>query len=99
MLKLFRYLKPYWWQVVLLIFSIGGQTYLTLQLPALMADIVNQGIVTGDQNYILATGLKMLIFALAASLCALIAHFFSSRIGAAFSRDLRADFYQKVLSP
>ncbi|MBR2695620.1 ABC transporter ATP-binding protein [Candidatus Saccharibacteria bacterium] len=98
MLKLFRYLKPYWWQVVLLILSIGGQTYLTLQLPALMADIVNQGIVTGDQNYILATGLKMLIFALAASLCALIAHFFSSRIGAAFSRDLRADFYQKVLS-
>ncbi len=98
MLKLFRYLKPYWWQVLLLIFSIGGQTYLTLQLPALMADIVNQGIVTGDQNYILAVGLKMLGFALAASLCALIAHFFSSRVGAAFSRDLRADFYQKVLS-
>ncbi len=98
MFKLFRYLKPYWWQVLLLVFSIGGQTYLTLQLPALMADIVNQGIVTGNQNYILMVGLKMLGFALAASLCALVAHFFSSRVGAAFSRDLRADFYQKVLS-
>lgn len=82
----------------MLILGIGGQTYLTLQLPALMADIVNYGISAGDQNYILTTGLQMLGFALAASLCAVVAHFFSARVGAAFSRDLRADFYQKVLS-
>ena len=98
MFKLFKYLKPYWWQVALLVFSIGAQTYLTLQLPALMADIVNFGITAGDENYIFATGLKMLGFALAASLFAVVAHFFSARVGAAFSRDLRADFYKKVLS-
>ena len=98
MLKLFKYLKPYWWQVIFLILGIGGQTYLTLQLPALMANIVNDGIVAGNQNYIFTTGLKMLAFALAASLFAVVAHFFSARVGAAFSRDLRADFYQKVLS-
>lgn len=98
MLKLFKYLKPYWWQVILLVLSIGGQAYLTLRLPALMADIVNYGITAGNQSYIFTTGLKMLGFALAASLCAVVAHFFSARVGAAFSRDLRADFYQKVLS-
>ena len=98
MFKLFKYLKPYWWQCLLLVVGIGAQTYLTLQLPALMADIVNYGIVTGDQNYIFETGLKMLGFALASSLFALVAHFFSARVGAAFSRDLRSDFYKQVLS-
>ncbi len=98
MFKLFRYLKPYWWQCLLLVLGIGAQTYLTLQLPALMADIVNYGITAGDQAYIMQVGLKMLGLALGASLCALVAHFFSARIGSAFARDLRADFYKKVLS-
>ena len=98
MFKLFRYLRPYWWQCVLLVLAIAGQTYLTLELPTLMADIVNNGISAGNQQYIFNTGLTMLGYALAASLCAVVAHFFSARIGAAFSRDLRADFYQKVLS-
>lgn len=98
MFKLFKYLKPYWWQVILLILGIGAQTYLTLQLPALMADIVNYGITPGDQAYIWNAGFKMLGLAFAASLCALIAHYFSAKVGAAFARDLRSDFYQKVLS-
>ena len=98
MLKLFKYLKPYWWQCLLLLIGIGSQTYLTLQLPAIMADIVNYGITPGDQAYILSAGLKMLGFALGASLCAIMAHYFSARVGSAFARDLRSDFYKKVLS-
>ena len=82
----------------MLLLGIGSQTYLTLQLPAIMADIVNYGITPGDQTYILSAGLKMLGFALGASLCAVIAHYFSARVGSAFARDLRSDFYKKVLS-
>ena len=52
MLKLFKYLKPYWWQVILLVVTMGAQTYLTLQLPALMADIVNSGSANGNSDYI-----------------------------------------------
>ncbi len=76
----------------------GGQTYLTLQLPALMAEIVNNGITAGDETLILNVGLKMLLFTVVASLCAIVTHFFSARVGAAFTRDLRSDFYKKVLS-
>ena len=98
MFKLFRFLRPYAWQCVVLVASIGFQAYCTLQLPAYMADIVNNGIVKGDVNYTWLTGLKMLGYTILAALGALSAHFFSSRIGAAFSRDLRASFYQKILS-
>lgn len=98
MLKLIRYLKPYWWQCLIAIIAMGAETYLSLQLPALMANIVNDGIAAGDQHYILVTGLKMLGFAAAASIFALITHYYSARVGSGFTRDLRSDFYKKVLS-
>ena len=98
MLKLFRYLKPYIWQTIFLILAIGAQTFLTLQLPALMADIVNNGITAGEQTVIIELGIKMVGFTVLASLFALAAHYLSAKVGAGFTRDLRKDFYKKVLS-
>ena len=98
MLKLLRYLKPYLWQVIILVLSVGAQAWCSLELPALMADIVNHGIVKGDSSYTVFVGAKMLGFTLATVVFAVITHFFSARVGAAFSRDIRNDFYEKVLS-
>ena len=70
MLKLFRFLKPYWWQVLLLVVFTGGQVFATLQLPALMADIINKGIVAGDTGYIWQTGLIMVGIAVVSAGCA-----------------------------
>lgn len=52
MLKLFKYLKPYWLEVLAIFAAIAVQVWTTLQLPALMADIVNNGIVKQDVGYI-----------------------------------------------
>ena len=98
MLKLLRFLKPYWWQTILLLVSVAGQAWCSLQLPALMADIVNDGIVAGNSDITLSIGLEMLAYTVATVVCAIITHFFSARVGAAFSRDLREDFYKKVIS-
>ena len=98
MLKLLRYLKPYFWSVLILVSSTFIQVYSTLKLPSLMADIINNGIVTSDPNYTLSVGLKMLGFTALSALMSLISHFFSAKVGAAFSRDLREDFYKKVIS-
>ena len=98
MLKLFRYLKPYWWQVGLLILATGGQTFATLQIPALMADIINNGIVKEDSGYIWQQGLIMLGVAVISAGCALVSSYFSARVGANFSRDVRADIYRQVLN-
>ena len=51
-----------------------------------------------QQNYIVLTGGKMLLVALAGVLAAVGVGFFSARIGAAISRDLRHDIFQKVES-
>lgn len=98
MLKLFRYLKPYWWQIIILLCAVAGQVWSALQLPALMASIVNDGIVAGDVDFIWGAGIKMVLYALVAAMGASLANFLSARIGTAFSRDLRRDIFAKVLS-
>ena len=97
MFRLFKYLKPYWWQVLILLIATGGEVFGTLQIPAMMADIINNGIVKEDTGYIWQQGLIMLGIAVAAAGCALVSSFFSAKVGANFSRDIRADIYKKVL--
>lgn len=98
MFKLFRYLKPYVIQVVLLLASIATQAWATLELPAKMAAIINNGIMAGDMEYIWHTGLIMIGLTLLASTCAFLSGFLSARIGTGYSRDIRNDFFRQVLS-
>lgn len=98
MFKLFRFLKPYWWQVLILVFATGAQVWTTLQLPALMAGIINDGIVPGNIDYIWQTGLLMIGIALVSAVAALTSSFFSARIGTGFSRDIRTAIFTKVLN-
>ena len=98
MFKLMRYLKPYWLQIIILLLSVGLQVWGTLRLPSLMAEIVNNGIVKGDTNYIITTGLHMLGWTALAAIGALVSSYYSAKVGTAFARDIREDIYQKVLT-
>lgn len=98
MLKLFRYLKPYWWKILILFLAVGVQAWSAIQLPAIMAEIVNNGIVAGDLNYVWSAGLRMVAYALVASVCAMVANLIAAVVGTAFSRDMRNDIFKKVLS-
>ena len=55
MAKLFRYLRPYWIYVLLAPLFMGLEVYMDLQQPNYMADIVDQGIATGDINYVMTS--------------------------------------------
>ena len=72
--------------------------YGTLQLPALMADIINHGIVTQDMTRVWQDGGWMLLLAFVSAVCSFVASYFSARVGAYFSRDLRAEMFSKVLN-
>ncbi|MBR3228912.1 ABC transporter ATP-binding protein [Candidatus Saccharibacteria bacterium] len=98
MFKLFKYLKPYWWQIVILLFAIAVQVWTTLRLPALMADIINDGIVPGNTDYIWRIGGQMILLALISAVASFVSSIFSARIGASFSRDIRAAIFTKIIS-
>lgn len=98
MLKLLRYLRPYWWKLIILLALIAIQVWSAIQLPAIMAQIVNNGIVAGNLTYVWEAGLRMVMFALIAAACATGANFLASMIGTGFARDLRGDIFSKILS-
>ena len=98
MLKLLKFLKPYWWQVSLLLLSTALQVYTTLRLPALMAEIINDGIVPGDTDRIWQIGFLMLGITVISAIASLISSYCSARVGSCFARDIRAEIFVKVLN-
>ena len=82
---------------MILILATVGQVYATLQLPSLMADIINNGIVPGNMDKVWQDGGLMLLLALLSAATSFVASFFSAKVGAYFSRDLRAAVFTKVL--
>lgn len=98
MLKLFRYMRPYFWQCLALVLTVGLQVFGTLMLPTMMADIVNEGIIKNDTNYIWQMGIKMFGVTVVSALGTLIASYFSAKVSAAISRDMKKDLFAKVLS-
>lgn len=93
-----RYLKPYWAAVIALLAAISTQVWASLQLPSLMADIINNGIMKNDLDFVWSTGVWMIIFAGVTSVCAFLANFLSAWLGATITRDIRNDFFAHVLS-
>lgn len=83
---------------MILIIATGAQVFTTLQLPALMADIINNGIVPGDMRHVWMDGGIMLVLAIVSAITSFVASYFSAKIGAYFSRDLRAEVFTKVLN-
>ena len=98
MKKVLKYLAPYWWQIILVIIFTYANVWGSLQLPTLMSNIVNNGIINNDMDYILSTGLRMLLVAAVAATAAIVTGFLASRIATDFSRQLRLATFQKIES-
>lgn len=71
-------------------------TIASLYLPSLNADIIDNGVVMGDTNYIIRLGAVMLVVSLLQVACSITAVYFGSRTAMAFGRDLRSSIFRKV---
>ncbi len=97
MISFLKYLSRYWWQVLLLLAGLSCNVWSSLELPAMMSDIVNKGIVGGDQNFIYQKGLMMLVVTAIGGVGTVVAGFFAARIGAGIAAEVRKDIFQKVM--
>lgn len=98
MFKLAKYMRPYIWQCLVIVVAVGLQVYGTLMLPTMMSEIVNNGIVKSDTDFILRTGLLMFGVTIVSALGTLISSYYSAKVSAALSRDMRKAIFAKVLS-
>lgn len=98
MKKVFKFLIPYWWQIILTIGFAYANVWGSLQLPTLMSNIVNKGIINNDQSYITSEGLHMLIITAIAATAATVTGFLAARIATGFARQLRLTTFKKIES-
>lgn len=96
--KLLRdYLKPYKrWLALIIVFQIVQATC-TLILPTLNADIIDNGALTGDTDYIWKFGAIMLGVTLVQVVFAIAATYYGSRSAMGFGRDVRRDLFHTVM--
>ena len=73
-----------------------AQSMASLSLPTLNADIINQGVATGDTGYILSTGGLMLLISVGQVVGAIAATYFGSRLAMQVGRDMRGDIFAQV---
>ncbi len=93
---LIRYLTPYRWLLLALLFFQIISAVATLYLPRLNADIIDQGVSRGDTAYIWSTGITMLMISFGQIVAAIIATYFAAKASMAAGRDMRRDIYEKV---
>jgi ATP-binding cassette subfamily B protein len=96
MLRLFRFLGPYWLSLIAVLILVFGQSMANLYLPTLLADIINNGIAANNQTYILQKGGVMLLITFAGAAAAIASSFFSARVAVGFGRDVRAKLFRHV---
>jgi len=92
------HLGPYKRLLTLVLVLQAIQTAAALTLPTLNADIIDNGVLQGDNGYIWRTGAVMLGFSFVQILFVIAAVWFGAQAAMSFGRDLRRDIFQQVNS-
>ncbi|ADQ47264.1 ABC transporter related protein [Caldicellulosiruptor kronotskyensis 2002] len=98
MIKLFKYLKPYKWAVILAPLFMLLEVLMDLMQPRFMEKIIDIGLKRGDIGYILRTGLIMILAALIGMVGGGGCVVFSSIASQNFAYDLRSELFKKVMA-
>ena len=99
MIRLLRSgLRSYRWQIIIVLVLVLIQVIANLYLPTLNADIINNGVVTGNTAYIVKVGGLMLGVTLLYVLAAITAVYFGSKTSMGLGRDTRGSLFRRVQS-
>lgn len=96
MSKLLHYLKPHKKLLIGAVLFLFLNNFTAMFLPTLTAKIINIGVANGDLDYIYRISALMLAVAVLGGVSSIISAIFSSKVTAAFCRDLREAVFVKA---
>lgn len=91
-----KYLKPYKTLVLLNIISIFGFALAELGIPTLISDMIDEGVLRQDSQYLFRTGLIMACIALIGVCGTILLGYCCAKISTSVTRDIRNDVFRKV---
>lgn len=93
-----KYLKPYWYCCILAPLFMLGEIAMDMLQPAMMAVIVDDGVLGGNLSIILSMGLKMVLLIVFGGttgiLCSVFANTAAQRVG----NDIRKDLFGQIMN-
>ena len=95
---IFTHLKPYWRELLAVLALQVLATTMSLYLPNLNAQIIDDGVVKGDTGLIWRSGALMLLFSLVQAAGQIGATWFGALTAMSLGRDLRAAIFDRALS-
>ena len=95
---IFTHLKPYWRELLAVLVLQVLATAMSLYLPNLNAQIIDDGVVKGDTDLIWRSGALMLLFSLVQAAGQIGATWFGALTAMSLGRDLRAAIFDRALS-
>jgi ATP-binding cassette subfamily B protein len=90
------YLRPHRKPLLLTVVFQIVQTLASLYVPTLNADLINNGVATGDTGYVFRHGGFMLAVTVVQLTAAALSVYFGARASMGLGRDLRADLFAQV---
>ncbi|PJJ61574.1 ABC transporter ATP-binding protein [Compostimonas suwonensis] len=91
-----RFLRPHWPLLVAVVAFQLVQSMASLYLPTLNADIIDNGVATGDTGYIMGVGGLMLLITLVQVAAAIAAVYFGAKAAMRVGRDIRSSVFHHV---
>jgi ATP-binding cassette subfamily B protein len=90
------HLAPYRKQLLLIVVLQTVQTTAALTLPTINANIIDKGVLLGNQGYIWTWGAVMVVFSITQILFAVTAVYWGAKVAMSFGRDLRKNLFHQV---
>ena len=91
-----RCLRPYVGLLLCVLVLQFAQVMASLYLPTLNADIIDEGVATGDAGYIWRMGVFMLVVSVGQGVCSVAATYLAARAAMSMGRDLRGEVFDRV---
>ena len=102
-MKIFKYLKPYWYLALLAPLFMIGEVIFDLFQPKLMEEIIDKGVLSNlvaseKIEIVVNSGLLMLGCLVVGGLCGILSAACASGAANSFANDLRKDLFSRVVN-
>lgn len=96
-MKYFKmFMKQHRGKTILALLLLLGQVIGTLLIPALIANVVDHGILPGKMDVIIGVGIQMLLVAIIATGISVCGSWVTSDLGSRFGREMRTKLFRKA---
>ena len=97
-MRIFRYLKKYWFFALLAPLFMVGEVFMDLLQPKLMAQIVDIGLENQDLEFIIRVGAMMLASVFIGGIFGILSGVFTNLAAFKYSNDMRKDLFSRVIN-